>query len=441
VWNYAQALPHLFPALERTLRETEYEVSQDETGHQAFRTSLPIRPTKHDFHAAADGQLGGLVKLYRDWRISGDTAWLKRLWPAARRSLEYAIETWDPRREGVLVEPHHNTYDIEFWGPNGMCSSFYLAALVAAVRMGRACGDDVKAFEDLLARGRRYLEEKLFNGEYFEQEIRWQGLRAGDPVEAGKTGMSTSYSPEAIAILQREGPKYQYGKGCLSDGILGTWLAAVCGIDEPIVDPRKVKSHVEAVFRHNFKPDLFTHANTQRPGYALGHEGGVVVCTWPRGQRNELSMTYCDEVFTGIEYQVASHLILLGRVEEGLTIVRAARARYDGTVRNPFNEYECGHWYARAMSSYALLQALSGVRYDAVERTLYVRPRLPGDGDVRSFLATNTGYGTVHVEGDRVRVEVVEGEIAVERVVFERAGVLGAEASGGRASGGSGGGR
>ena len=67
--------------------------------------------------------------------------------------------------------------------------------------------------------------------------------------------------------------------------------------------------------------------------------------------------------------------MLMGLVEEGLEIVRACRDRYDGRVRNPFNEYECGHWYARAMSSYALLQGLSGARYDAVEKVLYLEPQ------------------------------------------------------------------
>ena len=136
VWNYAQSLPHLFPDLERSLRETEFGPSQDDKGHQAFRSALPIRPAQHKFYAAADGQLGGIMKVYREWRISGDTAWLKKLWPAVKRSLDYCIETWDPGHGGLVEDPHHNTYDIEFWGPDGMCSSFYLGALQAALRMG-----------------------------------------------------------------------------------------------------------------------------------------------------------------------------------------------------------------------------------------------------------------------------------------------------------------
>jgi hypothetical protein len=64
-------------------------------GHQTFRSALPIRPVEPDFHAAADGQLGGIMKVHRDWRISGDTEWLRTLWPRVRQSLDYCI-TWDP---------------------------------------------------------------------------------------------------------------------------------------------------------------------------------------------------------------------------------------------------------------------------------------------------------------------------------------------------------
>jgi hypothetical protein len=125
-------------------------------------------------------------------------------------------------------------------------------------------------------------------------------------------------------------------------------------------------------------------------------------------------MVYSNEVWTGIEYQVASHLIRLGCVEEGLEIVRVARSRYDGRVRNPFDEYECGHWYSRALSSYALLFALTGARYDAVEQVLHLSPRVGGDW--RAFLCTATGYGTVGMKNGEPFLEVRSGEIPVTRI-------------------------
>ena len=411
VWNYAQAIPHLFPELERSLRETEYQVSQDERGHQTFRDSLPIRPPDHDFHAAADGQLGGIMKAFREWRISGDQAWLAELWPRIRQSLDYCITTWDPRGRGVLDEPHHNTYDIEFWGPDGMCSSFYLGALKAAVLMGEALGEDATRYAELYERGRAFLEEELFDGEYFIQQIQWQGLSAPDPTEV-KVGIRMNYSPEARALLEKEGPKYQYGTGCLSDGVLGAWLADVCGVGE-ILDEAKVRSHLLAIHRYNLRHDLEAHANPQRPTYAVAGEGGLLLCSWPKGGELSLPFVYSNEVWTGIEYQVAAHLMRLGQVKEGLEIVRACRDRYDGRVRNPFNEYECGHWYARAMSSYAMLGALSGARYDAVTRTMHLAPTV--DGDFRAFISTATGYGTVGRRDGKAFLEVASGEIPVAK--------------------------
>jgi len=413
VWNYAQALPHLFPDLERSLRQTEFNECQDERGHQTFRACLPIRPVDHAFHAASDGQLGGIMKVCREWRISGDTAWLRGLWPQVRQSLEYCIKTWDPRGRGVLEEPHHNTYDIEYWGPDGHCSSFYLGALTAAIDMGSALGEDVTRYRALLANGREFLETKLYNGEYFYQLVQTEGLDAKfQALDASANGPGYA---EIIAALNQQGPKYQYGTGCLSDGVLGFWMARVCGLSQDIVDTAKVLSSLKAIHHYNLRLDLSDHANPQRPSFALGHDGGLLLCSWPHGGAPALPFVYSDEVWTGIEYQVASHLMMEGLVNEGLEIVRICRDRYDGRVRNPFNEYECGHWYARALSSYALLQGLTGAGYDAVDKTLYIDSRV-GDS-FRSFLATAGGFGTVGLDHGRPFLDVKHGRIDVEHVM------------------------
>jgi len=405
VWNYAQAICHLFPELERGYRRNEFFDSQGASGRQAFRGNLPISPGGAAYDAA-DGQLGGIMKVHREWRISNDQRWLEKYYPRVKQSMDYMIGKWDPRRTGLLEESHHNTYDINYVGPDGHCGSFYLGALAAMIRMGKAVGDDVTEYEELLKKGAARMEKELFNGEYFIQIVWKQDL-------INPNDQSEAYRPIA-EMVNEQGPKYQYGTGCLSDGVLGFWMARVCGIDQNLVDAKLVSSHLTAIHRHNLKRDLSAHANPQRPTYAMGDEGGLLLCTWPRGNKPLLPFVYSDEVWTGIEYQVASHLMMAGHKEEGLEIVRYCRDRYDGIRRNPLNEYECGHWYARAMASFALIQGYTGVRYDAVERTLYI------GSDTRDFRApvfTDKGYAVVERKGDEVTVDERVGTIPIDKIV------------------------
>ena len=416
VWNYAQAMPHLYPQLERTLRDLELVRSMDARGHVNYRGAIPDGPVDHRDYAAADGQLGGVMKVYRDWQISGDLEWLKKMYPLTRRSLEYCIETWDPQHRGGLFEPHHNTYDIEFWGADGMTSSIYLGALAAMVKMAQAVGQqaDATRYEELAARSTKLMDEHLFNGEYYEQKVQYVGLR--DTSFADSIARVDENSSEMQRLLKREGPRYQYGSGCLSDGVIGAWMAQEYGIAMPL-KREHVRSSLKAIFDHNFKADLSQHANAQRPGYAMGREPGLLLCSWPRGGKPTLPFVYSDEVWTGIEYQVAAHLIQEGFVTEGLTIVKAVRSRYDGRTRNPWNEYECGNYYARAMSSYAVLGALSGFRYSAVEQTLWFSPRLKAR-PFRSFFSTASGFGTIELEEKTVGIHMIEGELRLKRLAL-----------------------
>ena len=418
VWNYAQSLPHLFPGIERTLREQELERSISEAGHVNFRSALPDGPAGHDFHAAADGQLGGLMKLYRDWQITGDTEWLKKLYPLAKRSLEFCINAWDPDRKGSLSEPHHNTYDIEFWGPDGMCTTVYIGALSAMSAMAEALGatKDQQEYLQLATRGARLIEKDLFNGEYFEQKVQYRGLRNTSFLDTINSN-PTNQSPALIRLLKKEGPKYQYGTGCLSDGVIGAWMASIYGIELPI-DPELIRKNLISIHRYNFRHSLATHSNCQRPGYAMGNEPGLLLCSWPRGGKPTLPFVYSDEVWTGIEYQVASHLISVGLVKEGIEIVKAVRSRHDGSVRNPWNEYECGSYYARAMASFSLLGALSGFRYSAVDQTLHFGPKLKKRPFV-TFFSTAKGYGTISLDKTSLDISVIEGRLAIERVVLD----------------------
>jgi non-lysosomal glucosylceramidase len=412
VFNYEQTLAHLYPGLERTMRETDYAINTNADGKLAFRTRLPADPDDLiDYFAAADGQLGALIRLYREWQLSGDTEWLRGLWPAAKRSLEWAWRSgsWDPDRDGVIDGEQHTTYDVEFYGPNPLVQSLYLGALRAASRMAEAVGDTDLARECSAAAesGSESTDSLLWNGEYYEQSVRvveesidrrqrkdWHT----DPLLAGE--------PE---------PRHQYGKGCLSDQLLGQWLCHVVGLG--YVLPRDhIRTALQAIVAHNWKLDLSEHESCQRT-YALGDEPGLLLCTWPRGGRPQYPFPYADEVWTGVEYQVAAHLIYEGCVDEGLRIVEATRSRHDGAKRNPWDEPECGHHYVRALSSWSLLLALSGFEYSAVEGRLRFAPKV-SQTNFRSLFTTGSAWGTyaqrVEAHGRQLHtVRVLGGSLTV----------------------------
>jgi len=111
-----------------------------------------------------------------------------------------------------------------------MCTSYYLGALTAMIELSRALGEPYDRYAELHAKGKEYMEEDLFNGEYFIQKIKWDGLRQENP----ENQIDETWDPREAERLRKEGPKHQYGNGCLSDGIIGMWHATVCGLDEVI---------------------------------------------------------------------------------------------------------------------------------------------------------------------------------------------------------------
>jgi non-lysosomal glucosylceramidase len=396
VWNYEQSLAFLFPSLERTMRETDFLNNVKPDGAMVFRTSLPLGSGVYwNFRAAADGQMGRIISLYRDWRISGDTAWLKKLWPQAKKAMAYAWTEWDKDKDGLMEGEQHNTYDIEFYGPNSMMGGFYLGALKASVEMAAALADwpAANAYRTVLEKGRKAYDETLWNGQYYVQKY--------------------------DRVMEK---KYQYGEGCLSDQLLGQWLGMVSGLGRFLPQDR-VRSALESIYNYTFMNDFRNFSNAQRT-YALGTEKGLLLCSWPMGGRPPLPFPYSDEVWTGIEYQVASHLIYEGLVEQGLSVVKAVRDRYDGWRRNPWDEVECGHHYARAMSSWGVLLALSGYTYSGPQMAMGFAPRIAAD-DFRTVWTAGSGWGTYAQRAEAgkplaLSLDVRAGKVALKEFSFEK---------------------
>lgn len=404
VWNYETATQHLFPSLARSLRKSAFGFSEDDQGAMRHRQLLPDGKERYSY-AASDGQMGQIIKTYLDWKLSGDTEWLREYWPRVQRAMEFCWVPggWDANRDGVMEGVQHNTYDVEFYGPNPMCGIYYLGGLRAAEEMARAMGDSDTAgqYRNLFERGSKSIDEQLFNGKYYFQKIRSIPKEQIAPATISEMGSD-----------RQDTPDFQLGDGCLVDQLVGQYLADVAGLGN-LVDPKNIRTTLQSIYRYNYKRRLRGHESVQRI-FALNDEAAIVICDYGAGKRPDTPFPYFAEVMTGFEYQAVAHMMYTGMVKEGIECFENIRRRYDGERRNPWDEAECGHHYARAMASWSAVLALSGFEYHGGKRRLVAVPRI-NSSRFQSLWSTGTGWGTfVHNRqniGLQFSLAVIEGEL------------------------------
>ena len=407
VWNYEVATQFLFPSLARSMRETSFGYATDAEGHMDFRHFLPASKQRWS-SAAADGQMGQIVKLYLDWVLLGDDAWLRTQWPAAKRALAYAWRPggWDERKFGVMDGVQHNTYDIELYGPNPMCGSWYLAALQASALMADAMEDAELAADcrRMREQGSRWIDANLFNGEYYIQQIR--GIPQDKIASGLRVGMGSKDTMH---------PEFQVGDGCLVDQLVGQYMATVAGLGD-LLDPDHIRKTLASIYRYNYRRDLSHHASVQRV-YALNDEASLVICDYTKGTLPEVPMPYYAENFTGLEYLAATLMISHGMVTEGIECIGNIRKRYDGEKANPYDETEYGRHYARAMASWAPVPVLSGFRYDARMQRMELAPILKAEPFI-CFWSTPAAWGRFELGANVLNVSAVAGSIPLKEVVI-----------------------
>lgn len=371
VWNYEMSLSRLFPQLERDMRDTEWDVQQHPSGYLPHRVLLPRylprpwdRPIGGPENPALDGLLGAILKTYREYRACGDEQWLDRVWPSVRNALDHLWQRHDPERSGIIEGEQPNTYDISIYGANTFIGTLYLAALRSTEELARRQRDDslVEECRRVYERGRATLEERLWNGEYYIQEVDLNAY-----------------------------PEQNWGIGCHSDHLLGQWWAHYLGLGH-VLDPDHVRRAVASIFRYNFRESLRGFKQQERQ-FATEEDAGLLVCTWPQGGRPDVPTRYSDEVWTGLEYEVAALLLYEGQPEAAARILEETRSRYDGRKQNPWNDIECGDHYVRAMASWSLLEAASGFTYDAGTAAIGFDPAF-NPGDYRAPFVTCHGWGT-----------------------------------------------
>lgn len=411
VWNYESATGFLFGDLAKTRRKIEFAFATREDGLMSFRVNLPLKRIPQFSKAAADGQMGTIMKLYRDWQLSGNDDFFAPLYPRAKKALAYAwIEGgWDGNQDGVMEGVQHNTMDVEYYGPNPQMNIWYLGALRAMEEMARHMNDQEMALKcgRLFREGSQWVDEHLFNGEYYVHQI----------VIPEK---STIPKEHLIGMGADDygHPDYQLGEGCLVDQLVGQYMAHICDLGY-LLDQEKVGRAHQGILKYNYRQSLSDHFNCFR-SYALGDEAALLMAAYP-GKRPVNPFPYFTEVMTGFEYTAAVGMLYEGQTDAGLQCIRNIRDRYDGRKRSPFNEAECGHHYGRAMASWSALLALSGFHYSGLEE------RITFD-DIRGtyFWSNGYAYGTVHLEdsnqGKQVRLDVLNGSLKLSRVKIEGQG-------------------
>ena len=406
VWNYEQATAFLFGGLATGMREVEFNYATRKDGGMSFRVDLPLQHAQSWSLAAADGQMGCIMKLYRDWQLSGDSEALRGMWPNARRAIEFCWLPggWDADKDGVMEGCQHNTMDVEYYGPNPQMGIWYLGALRAMEEMAKHLGEDDFAADcrRLYENGSRYIDEKLFNGDYYEHDIQ---------PASGRDSIFDMLIHSSMGAADPSEPILQLGAGCLVDQLVGQFLAHVCGLGY-VVDESNVKRTLDSIMRFNFKDNMYGHFNHMR-SYVLNDESALLMATYPRGDRPARPFPYYNEVMTGFEYTAAIGMLYEGDIDNGLKCISAIRDRYDGQKRNPFDEAECGHHYARAMASWAAILALTGFQYSAVEQTIsFAAPTEKR----RHFWSSGYAWGSCALNpnggGCDVEFEVLHGEIA-----------------------------
>ncbi len=88
---------------------------------------------------------------------------------------------------------------------------------------------------------------------------------------------------------------------------------------------------MQSIWKYNWAPDVAVQTSRHKPEriYANAGEPGLLVATRHKSKHlGEDGVRYRDEVWTGIEYQVASNMIYEGMIDEGLSLVKGIHERY-----------------------------------------------------------------------------------------------------------------
>ena len=239
---------------------------------------------------------------------------------------------------------------------SALISAALRAAAVIAEKMNDA--DRQKKWLSLLGKGQKSLEEKLWNGSYYNL---WCDEKQTD-------------------------------QSLMTDQLDGEWFLRTAGIGG-IFDDERVAAVLKLIFSKNFD-----------------REAGLINASCPEG-RNTSLFTYkncqAEAVWTGIGYAFAALAITAGLQDIADTLVESIHNN-QMSFGAFWDHWECGHHYTRPMSSFSTINAAMGLSVDSEAKVITIKPV---SKSIRLPLCLCNALGTVTVTDGKVSIELTEGSL------------------------------
>lgn len=356
----------LFPELQKKQMEMGARFQrEDGRVHHFFR---PDFSSVDDGFDRVDMNPQFVLLVCRDYFATGDTAYLQRLWPHVIRAMDAAAALDTDGDALPDRDTGKNTYDAwHFSGTSTYISVLWLAALQAACALAEKMNDPSRRaqWQALLEQGKQSAEEKLFNGQYYDL---WFDDARRDAC-------------------------------CMTDQMDGEYFSRLIGLGG-ILDEQHVKTALDTIYRLNYS-----------------RENGLINASYPAGAKPTV-YTYrnCQGTanWSGIEYMMAAFYLMMGRYQEGSAITQTVQERYI-RLGEMFNHAECGGHYYRAMSSWALMQTLSGMSVNAAERRIRLADAPLAEGNHAPWFAVG-GFGQIKRTVNGWQITCLYGRLEADEV-------------------------
>lgn len=241
-FNGSFPLALLWPECEKASM-AEFIRTQAESGQIAFGFGTPLgsRTPMMDLQRPIVSTEFVLM-CWRNFVLWKDEAYLREVYPAMKRAMQYAL-TLDTDGDGLVNEapgsdkgfPANQYYDIwPWWGTSAYTGSISLAALRAAEMAAEKLGDDAYREEIGAVRVRAHeaFERLLWNGSYYR--------------------------------LYNDPAKERSSETLLTNALCGQWFAYAAGLGE-LVPKEHVLSVIDTVLRLNGAATAYGAVNGVRP--------------------------------------------------------------------------------------------------------------------------------------------------------------------------------